>query len=248
MDTRKELAIESAENAAGFAREKEKKFGKSLTVLTFRAPEPFGAADKKREAGAYHTILLNGNILEISDISEEISSCVAAILTPIFGRRKRVLAVGLGNPKMVVDALGSETVSALPAGERRELSVLIPSVYGVTGLESATIVRGVVKEISPDIVIAVDTLATRRAERLCRAVQLGEVGIAPGGGVGNRRESLSYETLGVPVVTVGVPLLMHGESLQGLPADTVVAPKEIDLYVPAFSRAIGRGIERALRE
>jgi len=246
MDVRKELAIESAENVSDLRWEKERKHGKYLSVQSFRAAGPFGESGSEREAGKYHTITVFGNILELSDISEDLSTCIAALLAPICKGRKRILAVGLGNPKMVVDALGSEAVSALHAGEKGALSVLIPSVYGVTGLESATIVRAVTKEISPDLIIAVDTLATRRAERLCRAVQIGDVGITPGGGVGNKREMLSPETLGVPVLSLGVPLLAHGESLGGLPAGTVVAPKEIDLYVPLFARAIGRGIEQAL--
>ena len=248
MDARKELALEAAENLAGLAWEKERKYKKHLRILTFRTEAPFGASGEEHTAGEYRTILIDGNILEISDIYEEISDCVGELLRGRIGRRKRVLAVGLGNPKMIVDALGSETVSKLPAGEDRALSVLLPSVYGVTGLESATIVRGVVKEVCPDLVLAVDTLATRRAERLCRAVQIGDVGIAPGGGVGNKRETLSAGSLGVPVISVGVPLLAHAECYGGLPAGTVVTPKEIDLYVPAFARAIGRGIERALCE
>jgi len=246
MDERKELAIESAENDAGVAWAKERKHGKNTTVLSFRAEDTFGAKGAERSAGEYHTILIEGNILEISALSEEVSSCVAALLAGKIGGRKRVLAVGLGNPAMVVDALGSETVRALPVGDG--LCVLIPSVYGVTGLESATIVRAVAKEVRPDLVLAVDTLATRRAERLSKAVQISDVGIAPGGGVGNKRESLCFDTLGVPVVSVGVPLLAHAECLRGIPAGTVVTPKEIDLYVPAFSKAIGRGIERALSE
>ena len=229
-------------------REAEKRLGRYLSLLSLRAEAPFGREGEEREAGRYHTILIEGNIIEISDIFEEVSRGIARLLSPLLRKKKRVLVVGLGNPRMVVDALGSETVHSLSAGEAggRYVATLIPSVYGVTGIESAAIVRGVVREIRPDIVLAVDTLATRRAERLCRAVQIGETGIVPGGGVGNKREDLSYSSLGVPVLSVGVPLLARSERCTSLPAGLVLTPKEIDLYVPAFARVIARGIEGAL--
>lgn len=248
MDGRRELALESAENVPELSRLKEKKLSKYLSVLSFRSDTSFGGKGEEAEAGAYHTILINGNILEISELSEEISSGISRLLAPYFERKRRILLVGLGNPKMVVDALGAETSERLNAGRRgrRSLTTLVPSVYGVTGLESATVVRGVAREISPDLVLAVDTLATRRAERLCRALQIGNVGIAPGGGVGNRREMLSAESLGVPVVSIGVPLLAYADLCASLPSGLVVTPKEIDLFVPTFAQAIANGIENAL--
>ena len=162
----------------------------------------------------------------------------------------KVLAVGLGNPAAVVDALGAESVKSLSTGRRRKgyLATLIPSVFGLTGMETASIVKGVVREYSPDLVLCVDTLATRRAERLYRAVQIGRGGIVPGGGVGNRREALSEATLAVPVLTIGVPLLAHADRCATLPAGLVVTPKEIDLLVPAFARVIAESVERALFE
>ncbi len=248
MDRRSELAMESGEGCPQVAVEAEKRLGRYVSLLSLRAGAPFGKEGEKMEEGRYHTLLIEGNVLEISDIFEEISKGISRLLAPRLRRKKKVLVVGLGNPRMVVDALGSETVHALSSGEEsgRYLAALIPSVYGVTGIESAAVVRGVVREIRPDVVIAVDTLATRRAERLCRAVQIGETGIVPGGGVGNRRESLSFASLGVPVLSLGVPLLAHAELCASLPAGLVLTPKEIDLYVPAFAKAIARGIEGAL--
>ena len=240
--------MESGEGCPQVEVEAEKRLGRHLSLLSLRAKAPFGKEGEEREEGRYHTLLIEGNVLEISDIFEEISKGIARILSPHVRRKRKLLVVGLGNPRMVVDALGSETVHALPSGEGsgRYLASLIPSVFGVTGIESAAIVRGVVREICPDVVLAVDTLATKKAERLCRAVQIGETGIVPGGGVGNKREGLSYASLGVPVLSLGVPLLAHAELCASLPAGLVLTPKEIDLYVPAFAKAIARGIEEAL--
>jgi len=248
MDFYRELALESAKTASALSDRREKKMSRRVRLASFRAEQAFGPEGEERENGEYHTLLINGNLPEISDLSEEVSKDIAEVLSPLLKGRRHLLVVGLGNPKMVVDALGSETVAALPTGDLcgRYLSALTPSVFGVTGLESASVVRGVVKETSPDLVLAVDTLATRKADRLFRAVQIGNVGISPGGGVGNRRESLSRGTLGVPVISLGVPLLAHADLCSSLPAGLVVTPKEIDILVPAFARCLATGIEWAL--
>ena len=238
-----ELALESAE-AAGRAQEiREKRLSSHLRLLRFDVAAEEGG-------GRFLTLLTEENLLE-GNVERELCDGVAECLRSLIKKRKgKVLAVGLGNPDAVVDALGAETVKRLSAGQRGGgyLATLTPSVFGLTGMETASVVKGVVREYSPDLVLCVDTLATRRAERLSRAVQIGRGGIVPGGGVGNRREALSEQSLTVPVITVGVPLLAHADRCSSLPAGLVVTPKEIDLFVPAFSRVIAEGVERALFE
>ncbi len=250
MEFFEELALESAESLRLSGAEKEKRVGKRVLLRAFSAEENFGEKGKEREKGVYHTLLLKGNILEKSELSEEVSQCAAlSIKTLLKGKAspKRILAVGLGNPLTVVDSLGSETIKKLGARKNGKVEILslTPSVFGLTGIESAEVVRGVKGETNPDLVLAVDTLATRRSERLCRALQLTNAGIAPGGGVGNRREVLSENTIGVPVLSIGVPLLCHAELCSSLPSSLVVTPKEIDLIVPLFAEALSRAIERA---
>ena len=249
MDGYVELAAESAEDKnAGLALQ-EKRLSPRLRRLSFVAERPFG--DPTRESGAYHTLIADADPLTGKRVLNEIARETADILSSLIERKViRILAVGLGNPSAVVDALGCETVKKLATGERGRgyLAAIVPSVYGLTGLESAEIVRGVTREYRPDLILTVDTLATRRPERLFRAVQIGKAGVTPGGGVGNRRTPLSPETLGAPVISLGVPLLAHADRCSGLPAGLVVTPKEIDLIVPLFAETLCRGMELALSE
>ena len=136
-----------------------------------------------------------------------------------------VLVAGLGNRAMTPDAVGPlavehllvtrHLISALPNcfGSFRAVSAVTPGVLGQSGVESAEAVAALVRELQPAAVIAVDALAARRTERLCTTVQLSDTGIAPGSGVGNHRHPLNRETLGVPVIAIGVPTVIDGATL-----------------------------------
>ena len=240
-----ELAIESAESAGRGVCIDKGKVSPRLRCLEITVEKEEGTQER------YCTLLTEGDLLAEDDLAEEMSQEVTRILFSFLSKNvRRVLAVGLGNPSTVVDSLGCETVKRLSAGERKRgrLASFIPSVYGMTGLETASMVRGVAKEFCPDLVLTVDTLSTRRAERLVRAVQIGVGGIVPGGGVGNPRDKLSQKTVGAPVLSVGVPLLARADACASLPAGLVVTPKEIDLLVPLFARILSDGVERALRK
>ena len=137
------------------------------------------------------------------------------------------------------------------------MAALTPGVLDSTGMESGLLVQAAAAELHPACVIAVDALASRSAERLCRTVQLSDAGIAPGSGVGNHRMALSRETLGVPVIAVGVPTVVEASTLvmdllgkeddQDLPgSDLFVTPREVDSRVSDLSRVIGYGISMAL--
>ena len=241
-----ELAVEAAESAGERSGIEERRLSRRLRYLLFKAGEGTGTLGEAR----YHTLLTDHDAME-GDVSSELSQALSRILEELLPRRAdRILAVGLGNPSTVVDSLGCETVKLLSAGRRRRgaLAALVPSVYGLTGLETASVVRGVAGEYAPDFILTVDTLSTRRAERLSRAVQIGEGGVVPGGGVDNAREPLSERTVGVPVLSLGVPLLARAEACSSLPAGLVVTPKEIDLLVPIFARILAAGIEGALSD
>ena len=236
-----ELAVEAAESAGERSGVEERRLSRRLRYLLFKAGDRTGSLGEAR----YHTLITD------REPTQELSDAFGGVLSGLIPRgADRILAVGLGNPDTVVDSLGCETVKLLSAGRRRHgsLAAIVPSVYGVTGIETAGVVRGVASEYAPDLVLTVDTLSTRRAERLSRAVQIGEGGVVPGGGVGNAREALSAGTIGVPVISVGVPLLARADACSSLPAGLVVTPKEIDLLVPAFARILAAGIERALAD
>ena len=250
MEIFSELALETAETAGAGLKIDKEVLSPSVTRLCFVAPSAVFEG-KGRGRSNYHTLITKGDPLEDDALMEELSKGVAASLLALLkGRKKRVLAVGLGNPSAVVDALGAEVVKRLSAGEKgkKYLATMVPSVFGVTGMETARVVKGVASEFNPDLILTVDTLATRRAERLFRAVQITDGGVVPGGGVGNRREPICAETFGIPVLSVGVPLLARADKCASLPEGLVVTPKEIDLLVPRFAISLARGVEEALFE
>lgn len=135
---------------------------------------------------------------------------------------KTVLLTGLGNRRITADALGPQTIGritvtrhimeSLPAGTRA-VCALCPGVMGVTGIETRETLRGIIGRIHPDLVIAVDSLAARRADRLNATIQLADTGISPGAGVGNKRAELDMDTLGVPVIAIGVPTVVDAATL-----------------------------------
>lgn len=138
-----------------------------------------------------------------------------------------LLAVGLGNDEMTADAVGPRTVAGLTATRHlrahapalyrsagcTSLSLVSPGVLGQTGMEALEILQGALKCVCPDLVLVVDALAARSCDRLASTVQLSDVGISPGSGVGNHRAPLTQETLGVPVIALGVPTVVNSATL-----------------------------------
>jgi len=131
-----------------------------------------------------------------------------------------VLVIGLGNKDVTPDALGPQVVSkvlvtrhimeALPdelSSGLRPIAALAPGVMGMTGIETAEVVKGLVNNVRPQLVIAIDALAARSINRINQTIQMTDTGISPGAGVGNRRAALDKETLGVPVIAIGVPIV-----------------------------------------
>jgi len=149
-------------------------------------------------------------------------------------------------------------------GSFRPVAALAAGVLGTTGMESGEVVRAVAEQINPACVVAVDALASRSLRRVCRTIQLADTGITPGSGVGNARAALNAETLGVPVIAVGVPTVVDaatlacdvlaeagkGElnpaALQGAGNGLIVTPKDIDTQVHDLAKVIGYGINLAL--
>ena len=148
----------------------------------------------------------------------------------------------------------------------RPVAVQRTGVLGTTGVESAEAVRGLVEQVQPSMVIAVDALASRRVGRVCATVQLSDTGIIPGSGVGNHRAALNQETLGVPVVSIGIPTVVDaatlavdlleeagvehvdGDKLRGNRQNMMVTPQDIDQQVRDLSKVVGYGINWALQD
>lgn len=148
-----------------------------------------------------------------------------------------ILAVGLGNHMVTPDALGPRVVEQLQVtrhldqqygeGFCREknlpiLSGIVPGVMAQTGMETAEILKGIIRQTRPDVVIAVDALAARSIRRLGTTIQLTDTGIHPGSGVGNHRNSLTRESLGVPVMAIGVPTVVGAAAIVYDTVDTMI--------------------------
>ncbi|MCA0986107.1 GPR endopeptidase [Guptibacillus algicola] len=136
------------------------------------------------------------------------------------------LIVGLGNRQVTPDALGPNVVSNLLVTKHlfelqpesvsegfRPVSAITPGVMGITGIETSDIIHGVIEKTKPDFVIAVDALASRSIERVNTTIQISDTGIHPGSGVGNKRKELSFNTLGIPVIAIGIPTVVDAVSI-----------------------------------
>ena len=190
-----------------------------------------------------------------------------------------VLIVGMGNRGITPDALGARTVELVrvtrhmqklaPACNDQSHSNVIAAmpcgVFGETGIESLELIKGVVRQISPQLLIAVDSLAAKSSTRLASVIQLSNVGIAPGAGVGNKRSEINQKTLGIPVIAIGIPTVISAATLvadtlccAGIQnvdkktrkalekyADLFVAPKECDLIIDSSAELLARSVEKA---
>lgn len=161
------------------------------------------------------------------EISEELSKQLKMII-PGMEHEISVMVVGLGNRDVTADALGPNVVdnltitrhmvkefgkAAYGKSKIHMLSGLVPGVMAKTGMESAEIIKGVVEKTKPDVVIVVDALAARSIRRLNRTIQVTNTGIHPGSGVGNYRNSITEESLGVPVIAIGVPTVVDAATI-----------------------------------
>lgn len=187
-----------------------------------------------------------------------------------------VLVVGLGNTNITPDALGPKTASRVLATRHitqeiarsvgleglRGVAVLSPGVLGQTGIETSEIIMGTIQRVNPSAVIVIDALASRRLSRLGCTVQMADTGISPGSGVGNVRTEISQDTLGVPVISVGVPTVVDATTLAydligTQPQDTqlveprgakmIVTPREIDILIDRAAQLLSHSINCALQ-
>jgi len=162
------------------------------------------------------------------DTNEKVYMVLAKELRKLIGENKdkSVLVVGLGNWNVTPDALGPKVISYVEVTRHileyapeyvnrplRSVSAISPGVLGTTGMETGEVIKGVIDKIKPDLVIAIDALASRKLERISTTIQIADTGISPGSGIGNKRMALSKETLGIPVIAVGVPTVVDAATM-----------------------------------
>lgn len=241
----------------------------TVKILDGRGEEALG-----KPRGTYITLTLEGLAGREEDIFRRAVRAVAGELAPLLEDvppAGLVLVAGLGNRAITPDAVGPKVhenvlitrhlVRQMPEhfGSLRPVASLAAEVMGTTGVESGELVRAVCEKIRPACVVAVDALASRSLKRLCKTVQLADTGITPGSGVGNHRMGLTRDTLGVPVIAVGVPTVVDGATLAadllgtddlpdlGEGKDLLVTPKDIDSQVNDLAKVIGYGLSMALQ-
>ena len=205
------------------------------------------------------------------EISEILADQLRSIL-PEPDREQSILVVGLGNREVTADSLGPNVVDNLFVNRHivREygkvaynrskmhlVSSLIPGVMAKTGMESAEIIKGVISETKPDVVIVIDALAARSTKRLNRTIQITNTGIHPGSGVGNHRNAITQESLHVPVLALGVPTVVDaativGDAMGERPValkelnNMYVTTKDVDQQIQQISHILCDGINMAL--
>ena len=216
----------------------------------------------------------------------EISECFCKELCQLVEEKREkeemaILVIGLGNRDVTADSLGPRILdnlfvtrhmvklygtAAVGEGKVHMISALEPGVMAKTGMETAEIVSGVIKETKPDLLIVADALAARSTKRLNRTIQITDAGIQPGSGVGNHRNALTQESLGVPVIAVGVPTVVDAATIVGDTLERLlgtekifrrssfadlnnmyVTGKDVDEVVKRISFTISEGINAAFR-
>ena len=204
---------------------------REIKVTTVKIETENGAKVMKKPVGTYITMEAPNMAVPDEDYHREISAELKKFLASIMKGDQEdysVLVVGLGNRKVTPDALGPYVVDNLnitrhivkeygkyAMGEEhvRLVSAIVPGVMGQTGMETVEIIRGIVNETNPDLIIAIDALAARSSKRLNRTIQIADTGINPGSGVGNHRYAITEETVGVPVLAVGVPTVVDAATI-----------------------------------
>ena len=273
-NVRTDLAVESRDlwrrsagaDLPGVDARAEERDGIPVQVVEIRDP---AAAEKLcKPMGRYVTVGLDPLIRRETGAFYRACGVLAREIRAGLPPDGGVLVVCLGNPDVTPDAVGplcagqvlvtAHLKRAMPEefAALRSVSVLRTGVLGTTGVESARLTAAAAELVRPAGIVAVDALAAREASRLCRAVQVTDAGIVPGSGVGNARSALNRETMGVPVVAVGVPTVVDAASLcaeltetDAPPAgseDMFVTPRDIDARVREAARLVARAVNLAL--
>lgn len=169
-------------------------------------------------------------------------------------KNSSVLVVGLGNDNITPDSLGPLVINKIEVNrhyehiEKYTISAMCPGVMGQTGMESSEIIKAVVDDFKPDLVIVIDALACNHPSRMCHSIQLTTAGINPGSGIGNKRKEISKKILGVNVLALGIPTVSDIDCFVDMKNDFFVTPKDIDIAMDILSSIVAEGINKALRK
>lgn len=206
-----------------------------ITIVKIENEE--GENIMRKPKGTYVTIDMPKNTHYDSELMLDVSNVLSGELSSLIklDESMTALVVGLGNWNVTPDALGPKVISKIMVTRHlkqlipdsidegvRPVCALAPGVLGLTGMETSEIIKGVVDKIKPNLLICIDALASRKMERVNTTIQIGNTGISPGSGVGNKRMEISEKTLGIPVIAIGVPTVVDAATMANDTIDMVL--------------------------
>lgn len=285
FEIRTDLALESHEIASKNKKSaidgvifSEEVFDKyKLTRIEILSPE--GEKETGKPMGKYLSLDVGKIWNRGADEIECVCSLLANMITELSKNSESVLVAGLGNTEITADALGPKALSHIIVTRHLkseeatffksmnffDISALAPGVLSQTGIETMECIKSITDKIKPSLVIAIDALATGDVSRLGSVIQISDTGISPGSGVGNRRSSLNKKSLGIPVISIGVPTVVDAISLtrnmcehcdteiisketQKEYENMFVTPKDCDKIIAFMSQLIGYSINTAFHK
>jgi spore protease len=235
VEAREIYAKESNGNPQGVDF-KEYKIG-DVNITDVTITNETGERNMGKPMGTYITLDLPEFAHYDGEIRDEVSKAMAQALEGVIklDDSMTALVVGLGNWNVTPDALGPKVVSKLMVTRHlkelvpdsidegvRPVCAIAPGVLGITGIETYEIIKGIVEKIKPNLIICIDALASRKMERVNKTIQIGNTGISPGSGVGNKRMEISERTLGVATVAIGVPTVVDAATMANDTIDLVL--------------------------
>ena len=223
---RTDLAAEDSENEE---KKKTQEYAINNINIEKIILDSIDAKKYKKTEGVYYSLTTDAIINLSHDEGSDVSMAIVKILEDIYEeynltQDSYILILGLGNDDITPDSLGPKVVKNLfvtkhlfDLGQLDEglgiVGAIAPGVMGQTGIETSDIIKALVKKTKPELVLVIDALASRSLHRVNRTIQISTAGINPGSGVGNKRKEISYKTLGVPVVAIGVPTVVDIASI-----------------------------------
>lgn len=210
---------------------------KDIKVTEVSVLDDIGERVMNKPKGKYITLEIPEVTTYDQEGLEEISKVFAKVLSTLvkLDESMTAMVVGLGNWNITPDALGPRVVEKIMVTRHlkqlipdqidegiRPVCALAPGVLGLTGMETGEIIKAVSEKIKPNLIICIDALASRRLERVNRTIQIGNTGISPGSGIGNKRMEISERALGIPVIAIGVPTVVDAATIANDSIDMVL--------------------------
>lgn len=211
--------------------------GESAKITEVKITNQEGSVKLGKPIGNYITIDMPELTMYDGDIMDDVSKIVGKYIRKLvdMDSEKTGLVVGLGNRQVTPDALGPKVTDSIMVTRHlkevmpeaidddvRPVCTIAPGVLGITGIETVEIIKALVEKIHPDFVICIDALASRKIQRVNRSIQISDTGISPGAGVGNHRLEINENSLGVKVIAIGVPTVVHAATIANDSIDLVI--------------------------